>query len=69
MLVLLVVSSAVPVFSDFYEIEVLPVYAYVGIAAAVVAWALLLKGAVHFGVDEWLGQTTEKLLARRVLKP
>jgi hypothetical protein len=55
--------------SDFYEIEVLPAYAYAGVAAAVVAWAFILKGAVRYGVDEWLGRTTEKLLSRRVLKP
>ena len=69
MLVLFVVSSAVPVLSDFYEIEVLPVYAYAGIIVAVVGWAFLMKGAVSYGVDEWLGRTTETLLARRVLKP
>jgi cation-transporting ATPase E len=69
MLVLFVISSAVPVLSDFYEIEVLPVYAYAGIAVAVAAWAIMMKGAVRFGVDEWLGRQTEALLARRVLKP
>lgn len=69
MLLLFIVSSAVPIFSDFYEIEVLPVYAYLGIALAIVVWAFLLKGAVRYGVDEWLGRTSEKLLTRRVLKP
>ena len=68
MLLLFVISSVVPILRKFYEIEVLPVYAYFGVAMAVVAWALVLKGAVHFGVDEWFGRTTEKLLARRVLK-
>jgi len=68
MLLLFVVSSAVPLFSDFYEIEVLPAYAYAGIGAAVVAWAFLLKLVVGFGVDEWLERMAEKLLARRVLR-
>jgi cation-transporting ATPase E len=67
MLLLFAVSSAVPVLRNFYEIEVLAPPAYVAIAAAVVGWALLLKGVVRFGVDEWLGHMAEKLLTRRVL--
>jgi hypothetical protein len=69
MLLLFIVSSTIPVLRDFYEIEVLPVYAYAGIAVAVMAWAFLLKAAVSYGVDEWLGRVTESLLSRRVLKP
>ncbi len=69
MLVLFVLSATVPVFKNFYEMEVLPFYAYPGIVLAVVVWAFLFKGVVRYGVDEWLGRATEALLARRVLKP
>jgi cation-transporting P-type ATPase E len=68
MLVLFVVSYAVPILADFYEIEVLPVYAYAGIVAAVIAWAFLLKAVVRYGLDEWLGRQAESLLSRRVAR-
>jgi cation-transporting ATPase E len=69
MLLLFVISSTVPVLSDFYELATLPAYAYFGVAAAFVAWAFMLKGAARFGIDEWVGRWTETLLTRRVLKP
>jgi hypothetical protein len=68
MLAAFVVSSAVPILREFYEIEVLEPLAYVAIAAAVVGWALLLKAIVGFGLDEWLGHKTEQVLTRRVLR-
>jgi cation-transporting ATPase E len=69
MLVLFVLSAVIPIARDFYELEPLPYYAYPPLAAAVVGWAFLLKGAVHFRIDDWLGRATEAVLARLVLKP
>jgi hypothetical protein len=39
------------------------------LAAAVVGWAFILKGAVRYGFDDWLGRVIESGLAKLVLKP
>jgi cation-transporting ATPase E len=67
MLVLYGVMSVQPNLRDFYELKVLDLVQYVAIAAAVVVWAQLLRFAVHYGIDEWLGAVAERFLMSRVL--
>jgi cation-transporting ATPase E len=67
MLVLYGIMSVQPNLRDFYELEVLDPLQYAAIAVAVIAWAQLLRFAVHYGVDEWLGGVAERFLERRVL--
>jgi cation-transporting ATPase E len=67
MLVLYGIMSVQPNLRDFYELEVLDPLQYAAIAVEVIAWAQLLRFAVHYGVDEWLGGVAERFLERRVL--
>jgi hypothetical protein len=65
MVLFYVIAAIQPDLRSFYELEPLNVMQCAGILATVVGWALLLRGVVHFGLDEWLGRVTERFLERR----
>lgn len=66
MLLLYIISCAVTPLATFYELEVLTIPAYAGVFFAFVAWALLLRGVLYFGFDEWLARSAQRVLERRV---
>lgn len=65
MLILFVLTVAVPPIREFYELEVLDFFGYIVIGFAVVGWTFLLRTVWRMHPFEWLAATWRRFRKRR----